>query len=173
MVDLKEIQTQFTKDELLQVARELGIVVDISVMYRNILNTVINDLEENGIPEPDDCSELMLEFLYVLDYIDEEGEPILEVYVEEEEWEDGEEEESVDEEYDIEQIKKEVHCFSYADSLDPSCNRCKVFDLCMKAREELRPDCFGTYSDTDPDCAACLEMSLCKQITKERIKEHG
>lgn len=145
-----EVSKQFTKKELHKIAEELEIGVDIGASATSIVSTVIGDLDENGVPEIEDCSDLLAEFLVAAEYIDENGNPV------------QEEEEKSSEEPVIDDAKK-PECFGFQDSRDPACAKCKVVAACTKERVRTRPTCFGKlFKAHDPECQACLEFAECK-----------
>lgn len=158
-----DIRRQFSKTELIKLARELGLkeIAQSDVNSGKIVSQLLKDLDANGIPEtdgPDACSDLMFEFLVVAEYVDENGNLLEE-----------EESEPEKEEQKAEPVKL-PECFSYADERDPSCTKCKVLVMCKKARLDSRPECFGKlFSEHEPECAVCLEAVLCKKEISSRV----
>jgi hypothetical protein len=160
--NVKELYTQFNKAELVQVAEELDLDIDPQRMSnRQISKKILGDLDDNGVPEADDCSELLNELLYAAEYIDEQGELLEEVDTETEEIE--EEPEVVEEQELPEELPV---CFSFADERDPACNRCKVKPACLEARIINRPPCFGKHYDENAvECQGCMEAINCKPLS--------
>lgn len=155
MISQIELQSQFTKPEILKIAEELEIDVNPSLGTARILEIVIRDIEANGVPELDDCSDLLGEFLVTAEYIDETGALISK--------QDTSEVEEEADEVEIDESRLPP-CFSKADPRDPACMRCAVFDACMVSRIANRPPCFGTFLATDDQCRICLEAADCKII---------
>lgn len=158
---VKELYTQFSKTELVDAANQLDIRVNPKKMSnRQIAKKIIEDLDANGVPEADDCSELLLELLLSAEYIDEYGELVEEVTVEDVEEVPPKVEEATPEELPV--------CFSFADERDPACNRCKVKAECLVARVANRPSCFGKYYDEhDVECQGCMEAPNCKLLSSK------
>jgi len=145
----------FSKDDILDVAKELEIAVDISIPYSKVFNLVVNDLMENGVPEIDnDVSDLLGSFLVTTGFIDEEGN-LME--------DDGKEEED----------KPKPPCWSFYSEYDPSCQGCGVKIDCGKARIANRPECFGRYDNSDDNCKQCLELTECNKIQLSLTKKAG
>lgn len=144
-----DIVKRFGKSNLINVAEELGIEVGSSVRAVKLVEIIEDDLYTNGVPE--DMSEVLEDLAFVLGFIDEDGNLIDD--------EDDEEEEEVIEEGDL------PGCWGYADDRDPACNKCKIYDMCMKERIALRPPCFGKmYDSHSPECECCIEALDCKQM---------
>lgn len=149
-MDSKTLCKQFDKDEIFQIAKELGLEVQAVDRAIVVMEMVLTDIEENGIPETEECSDLMFEFLVNAEYVDEEGNVL------------GEEAEAQEAEK-IEEETAKPKCYSFADNRDPACKRCKLLDSCMKVRITNRPPCFGLLFDrNDAECIACLESPFCK-----------
>lgn len=149
VADAKTVYTQFQKRELISIAQEMDLTVDIGTRASDIVAAIYADIEENGVPDTSDesLSDTLLEFLVAAEYIDENGNVI------------GEEDEQ---EISDDELPT---CFTYADERDPSCQKCRVFDKCMAERVKSRPKCFGKlYKSTDEQCAACLEALPCSLI---------
>ena len=151
----RTVHRLFKKLELQGIAQELDIDIG-KLNTRQLVLAVVNDIEDQGIPDTDDCSDDLFEFLLNIDFIDEDGK-ILEVITYEVEEDDSE----VSEER--KPIKK-PECFSFAEIRDPACKRCIIFDRCQEARERARPDCFGrSYSAESEECRGCIEASACSK----------
>jgi len=137
----------FEKPELLEIAKELDIAIDISVPYTKIYGLIMDDIKDKGVPEIDESiSDLLGSFLVTVGFVDEDGN-LLEINSE------GEEEE---------QIKPP--CWSFHSEYDPACQGCKVKGRCELARITNRPECFGRYEATDDNCKQCLELTECNKI---------
>lgn len=164
---LASIYRQFDKDELLDIAGELGVVINERSPVARIIKALAADLEEEGVPEAEVSSDLMNEFLYVAGYIDEDGE-LIEVNEDEPESPDQEEDETSDN-TDSESVPNErPACFSLADDRDPACNRCAVFQACLETRINRRPECFGVaYSEHAEECKICIERPFCRLETQK------
>jgi hypothetical protein len=162
----KEIYTQFKKQELLGVAKELEISIQGNENTRALSAIILKDLEENGIPEDIlSVSDIMFELLVTAEYIDEDGNLL------EENAETAVEEVPAEAAEVVEQEIPDWICFSYADPRDPACNKCNLYDACWIRRIELRPACFGKeYNAGHPECQACLEAPYCKT---QKEKENG
>lgn len=161
-----DILQEFKKPELLELCTELGIEYQIQAMSRDIIKSILSDIDTNGIPEdpndPEQCSELLFSFLAFIKYIDENGNVIEEV---------------VDEIPNVTQkveIPVEVTlppCWGFEDDADPSCKKCKLQDQCRIQRNNTRPECFGKlFSSAEEDCNACLVASYCK-VEYNRIQK--
>ena len=161
---VKEVYTQFKKQELQDVARELEISIKGSENTRALSAIILKDLEENGIPEDiQSVSDTMFELLIAAEYIDEDGKLL-------------EDEEALPEEDPVDVVAQDIPdwiCFSYADPRDPACNKCRLYDTCWARRIELRTamECFGKdYHAGEPECQECLEATYCRT---QKEKENG
>jgi hypothetical protein len=143
----------FQKPELLEIAKELDIAVDISIPYSKTYNLIMNDIKEKGVPEIDDnISELLGAFLVTVGFIDEEGNLL-------------------DMESDGEEEIQKPPCWSFFSEYDPACQGCKVKGYCESARKANRPECFGRYDEQDDNCKQCLEMTECIKTQKAGNKK--
>ena len=70
-VDVATLYKEFNKSEILEIAKELELNTKVSQSAKIITNMILADLADEGVPE--ECSELMDEFLYVAGYIDDDG----------------------------------------------------------------------------------------------------
>ena len=157
------LRRRFTKADIMDIADELA--VSVAGSKDVIITTILADLDEEGIPDAEDCGDLMTDFLIVAEYCDEDGN-ILEVDDEEEETEGGE----VAEETVVESFvdTSEWECYGYHSDRDPACRRCTVREECAIERLNCRPECFGLmFDENDEECGACIEAHECKQ-TKEK-----
>lgn len=166
--DIIELAKQFSKAEISQIADELSLDKSIGTRSTVIIQAIVNDLDENGVPEMDDCSSVLMEFMQSSGYVDENGN-LLDVV------EEGLSEQTNDE--PTQQIVSEAdvpaeslpECFklSIADDRDPSCNRCRVFAICHTNRMSKRPECYGLYFDQRAEeCQACIEAYTCRIATQ-------
>lgn len=154
-MDYDAILKEFTKPELVKIANELEIDLPDKATSTRLIININADLTENGIPEEDDCSDLLEDFLWVAGFIADD--------------EDDETEEEVEEEPVPEPVVEESalpDCYGCADERDPSCKRCKVFTGCMAERVSIRErelECFGKLFDINAqECGHCLEAGPCK-----------
>lgn len=150
------IQDALTKRDLLDVVAELGLgEIEMTTRYADIVDTVIKDLDTNGVPEWGDCSKLLRKFLMTANITDSAGELI--------------EAESPTEEV-AELSSEEIEypdCYGFADELDPACNKCKVMKTCLEIHEQTKPPCYGKeYLNTATECAECLENVKCEELSK-------
>jgi len=147
VADAKTVYTQFQKRELISIVEEMGLDIQLDTRASDIVAAIYRDIDENGVPDTDDdMSDLLLEFLVAAEYVDENGN----VLVEQKE-DDDDDEDSVPD-----------------DERDPSCKRCKVFNRCMKMRINARPDCYGKlYEVRDEQCKVCLEALPCSIIVSK------
>jgi hypothetical protein len=117
---------------------------------------VISNIEEDGVPEMEGISDTLAEFLHVCGFVDEDGNII-------------EDEESVDEEEETVEEIPDWMCFGYADSRDPACGKCKLYDRCKTTRIANRPECFGiSYNENAPECRECIEAPFCKKEVQKQ-----
>jgi len=149
LTDLEMIRL-FSKEEILDVAKELEIAVDISIPYSKIFNLIMNDIVDKGVPEIDEnVSDLLASFLCSVGFINEDGS-------------------LVDRDNRKEEDKPKPPCWSFFSEFDPSCQGCGVKHPCSKARVMNRPECFGRYEQNDDNCKQCLELSECSKQSKIR-----
>lgn len=170
---ISNLMEQFNKKEILQMSEELGLDNSPSDSMSSVMEAIINDLEENGVPLAEDCSDLLNDFLYVAMFVDEDGNLIEIEDIEDEEDEEQEEEEKIPKRFDTEKEdepdKEPVEdnlpeCFSFHDERDPACRKCKVRELCREERVKMRPACFGKlFQKNNADCEVCLERTFCKE----------
>lgn len=150
----EELQESLTKRDLLEVVEELGIAdIEISERYTNIVDAIISDCDENGVPEWGDCSKLLRRFLIISKITDKDGELI----TVESSTKSAEGSPDVETEY--------PECFGLSDIRDPACGGCKVYSICEQKHKESLPPCYGkSYSDTAQECELCIEKDSCKEI---------
>lgn len=166
---VRELSKLYKKKEIQEIAEELlEEEPELSVSKAGLIEQILDDLDENGIPdtsESDNCSELLYDFLIEAGYIDADGNVIP---FDEEVGDEGQEGQEEDDEYegDVDDVPE---CYGFADSRDPACKKCLQYDDCVKVRISNRPDCFGIlYNATEAECNVCLESSSCK-IQKEKL----
>jgi hypothetical protein len=157
---VKGLYTQFNKTELVEAAKGLDLTIDPQQMSnRQISKAIIEDLDANGVPEVEDCSDMLLEILHVAEYIDEHGELLEEVD------EESEETEPIVE-TQVEVLEEVPVCYSFADERDPACNKCRVKAECLQARIINRPPCFGKFFDENSiECQGCMEAANCQPLS--------
>jgi len=156
-VDVATLYKEFNKSEIIEIANELDLKTKVTQSAKIMTNMILGDLNDEGVPE--ECSELMDEFLYVAEYIDDEGN-----LLEEEEDEQIEDVSTqVEEAKEVDQTPPD--CFTFADERDPACKKCKLVRECVLARVDNRPLCFGQFfDDTAEECKVCIEAPLCSQV---------
>lgn len=152
------IQEKLTKRDILDIIEELGIdSVELSTRYSEIVDAIIKDCDENGVPEWGDCSKLLRTFLMVAEITDKEGELLTE-----------ESSVKIEEETEVQDVGSYPECFGLADVKDPACNRCVVMKLCLDKHKHSLPPCYGKeYSELADECAICIENSTCKGLTND------
>lgn len=158
-VDVSNLYKQFNKEEIITIAGELGLDVKARQSVRVLTNKVLSDIEEQGAPDVDDnnISDLMLEFLYTADVIDDDGN-----YIDKEEDEQIEDVSTQAEEAVIEDVGQQPDCYTFADERDPACKRCKLMNACLDVRLASRPVCFGQlFDDRAEECKVCIEAPFC------------
>ncbi len=154
-VDVATLYKEFNKSEIIKVANELDVKAKVTQSAKIITNTILDNLNDEGVPE--ECSELMDEFLYVAGYIDDDGNL---------KEEDDEQIEDVSTQVnEVEEVDQKPDCFTFADERDPACKKCKLVRECVVARIDNRPACFGQFfDDTAEECKVCIEALLCSQV---------
>lgn len=63
-------------------------------------------------------------------------------------------------------IEEKPACYSFADSSDPACGKCSLYEKCFRKAVKSRPPCFASYVDMDSACLMCLLRSMCKESTR-------
>jgi hypothetical protein len=150
-MDIRDLYRQFEKQELLDVAEQLEIPSDGSAKV--LTQRILDDIKASGVPEANECSDLVFEFLVAAEIIDEDGNTI-------------EKEEKEEEETDT--LPDNLpECYTFADRRDPACQRCRVVKVCEEQRISNRPECFGLlHSDVAEECKVCIEAPQCSVIVK-------
>lgn len=155
---MKELYQQFSKSELSSIAEELELDIDVQLNSRKIIDAVLKDIEENGLPELDTCSELLGEFLVAAELYDADGNVV------EKQQAITVEAKPVAATKPVEQETVNVpQCYGFEDDKDPSCQICKLQAICKQTRMDNRPACFGKlFSEHDENCKACIEYNFCR-----------
>lgn len=159
----KDLVSDFSKKEILAIAEELDLEFSSRVRSSEIVNSILEDMDENGIPVSDECSELLTEFLIAAEYIDDGGNVV----------EDGGDEDSKEgsDEKEEEMPAEPPPCFGFADERDPACKRCNAYSVCMEERLATRPECFGRlFSAVAEECKVCIEASPCELAMSKSTK---
>ena len=168
---IRDLMEQYSKDEVIDLCGELDLTVADSTRFPDVVKLLLAELDENGVPENADCSELMSDFIYVAEYVDEDGELVdIEEEAEEEKVVEVEEDNRIPKivpdnpsiELDIDRLPE---CFGFHDARDPACRKCKIKVSCQDERTKTRPDCFGTlYDKNNIQCKQCIERTFCKEV---------
>ena len=155
------LHKEYSKDELLQLCEQLDIPkFSMTDTSKALIDKINEDLDTNGVPTDEDCSDLLYNYLCDAGYIE------------------GEE---VDEEPELEQVievepmlENLPDCYGFADDRDKACKICRVFAQCMEERTMIREQelpCFGKLFDANAEeCGMCLEAGPCRLIVTESIK---
>lgn len=160
-MDIRPLMREFSKSDLLNLAEDLDLLGDYNVGLRDLIKLLIDDIEINGIPEEDECSPLMDNFLLKAKFIDADGNVL--------ERDDTEEVEEEIEEI-VKPDSKQPQCWSMADARAPECRRCKVYDQCKVERDVLKPPCYGKLFDAkDKECQRCIENSYCRELVEKGV----
>lgn len=76
------------------------------------------------------------------------------------------------EEDNAQEVLRKPECFTYHDSIDPSCARCRVKQVCIEEQARNLPPCYGIQHDElAPECVVCILESQCAE--KHYLKENG
>jgi len=150
------LQENLTKQGLLEIINVLDIPdVDISERYSKLVDIILADFEENGVPEWGDCPALLRKFLITAKITTEAGDLI--------EHTDAQSEESPAAEVSY------PECFGLGDENDPACLGCKVLEVCLLKHKESYPPCYGSqYSDDAEECGICVERTACKMYSSTK-----
>ena len=71
-----DIAKRFGKAMLVSIAKdELGIDVNPSEHIYAVIEKMVADIEEGGVPDPSEASDELFDLLIALGYIDEDGNP--------------------------------------------------------------------------------------------------
>jgi len=146
---VKDIYTAISKQDVLTVAKELGLKVQAADRTAVVIELILDDIEENGVPETEDMSDIMKRLFIVAKVIDEKGELLP----------PEEDKESVVE------VEKLPECFGMADEFDPACKKCKVLQKCKVERQNNVPPCFGKLFEVNAnECSICIENVRCRKV---------
>lgn len=158
---VKGLISDFSKKEILAIAEELDLEFGSRARSSEIVGSILEDMDENGIPVSDECSEVLTEFLIAAEYIDDDGNVI------EGNGSDESLKEGGNDKKEEETPAEPPPCFGFADERDPACKRCKAYDVCMQERLETRPECFGRlFSKDAKECEICIEANSCELAIK-------
>lgn len=72
MIDKTAIMKDFSVDELKDVASELDLDPD-HIEVSKLVETIFDDIDENGIPDTGEMSDCLFELLNMVEYIDDDG----------------------------------------------------------------------------------------------------
>lgn len=149
---ITNINSVLTKQDIFSIISDLGIPEpELSTRYAQLVEIIVKDCDDNGVPEWGDCSKLLRRFLITAKITDSDGELVTPVSLEA----------STD---DSKEPVEYPECFGLADEEDPACLRCKLLEECKKSRSESLPPCFGKgYSGDAPECKLCMEQTSCKE----------
>lgn len=158
-MNTRTIMRQFDKEDLFCIAKELGLEVTNTISSRRCISIIAADMDENGVPAAEDCSEKMEDFLKVAGYIDANGDLLDTV----------EEEDYQEESKEVSKVGAErPQCFSYYSEFDPACKRCKVAQACKVERGKVVMSCYGKlFSPNSEECKACIENLSCRNIVEK------
>lgn len=157
-----ELVKLYNKEEVLQLVQELDLGLDESLPSMKLVELMVADLTEFGLPEEEMTSELMEDFLIDAGFVDEDGNVLERQVAKTEEKPQSAPTITIP----VEGIDvNKVPCFGFADVRAPECNRCKLFDPCTSRRLAVRATmaCFGKMFDIDSEeCRGCLEAGPCR-----------
>lgn len=155
----EEIARKFGKEVLLGICQELGMNVDPATHVWEIAESIVDDLEGNGVPLDDAVSDDLFEFMIFTKFITEDGVLI--------EFGDEAPETKPEPEPDDELPDELPECYGWGDPEgDRNCARCPIQEPCVVERDKaiLQMSCFGVLYDEDhPDCMNCTIWRLCKE----------
>lgn len=159
-MNVRNVMRQFSKKELLDIAKELDIDVDFNITSKSIITEIVTDLNDAGVPAEEDCSNLLENFLEVTGFVDvEETDEVDTVEV-----------------VEVEQVKEVVEidvtklqCFSFHADRDPACRKCKVAEQCKIKKLSILPDCYGKlFNEYNDECKLCIENVACRELSKNK-----
>ena len=150
---IRDIYSELDKKQILKIAEDLEIPnISPSDRVAVVIETILSDVEINGIPMTEDMSEDMMKFFVLARMIDEDGNLL------------GEE--TGQEKVEQELPEKLPDCFGMADPSDPACKHCRVLNKCIEERKKRKPQCFGKlYMQNADECQICIEQFECKKIS--------
>lgn len=165
----EEIARSFSKQDLIAITIELSLRVDPGLHIWKMIEAILSDLDESGVPLDDDLSDELFDFLVYAKYITDDG-TLIEIV-------EGEGEDEVEE---LEETEKEIEdlpedlpeCFGWGDPEDDrNCARCPIVDACVTERDKTIADmaCFGVlYDEKSPDCTDCTIWRLCQAKMEDK-----
>lgn len=157
-----KLYKDFTKPELIAICIELDVSYNTTDTSRTLVGLILDNLDNEGLPDDDDMSDPLWDFVDMAGYNDEEAEEV------DEEVDEVEEDEEDDNDGAGVIEGEEPHCFSFAYERDPACGKCPVYDACNAERIAIRTNdmqCFGImYSPTDENCSTCIEAGPCRAV---------
>ena len=161
--DYSSLYRDFMKAELLSIAESLDLDTSSETTSKVLVKRIMQNLIDEGVPEIEECSDLMYQFLVAAEVIDADGNLI--------EGETIEEADAVAEETSESEAENVPPCYGFEDDRDPACEKCKVQIACRKLRIRQRPPCFGKlFEVNDENCKVCIEAPFCKQVLEEMRK---
>lgn len=157
----RDLYKYFSKPQLVLVCKELGVEISVTDPSKSISDKLLDDMLENGVPENDQCSPLLIKMLKSAGIMNEKGELVEVVDEEVAEEIPTQEVESMLEESVTESVPD---CYGFEDDRDPACQQCKYKEKCKVQRVNNRPPCYGKlYDETSDECKICIEASECKE----------
>jgi hypothetical protein len=151
-----DIAKRFGKAAILSIAKdELGIDINPSEHIYAVIEKIVADIEEQGVPDSSECNDDLFDLLIALGYIDEDGNPI----------EEGSEPETK-QKGDVELPDTLPGCWSRGEMDNSACRNCKILQPCLEAREKNKKNrvCFGVlYKEADENCRICLDWKDCRE----------
>lgn len=156
MVDKASLYRDFKKSELLAICSELELKASADDTAIKIVDRIVTDIDEKGLPEPSESSKLLREFMLTAEYIDEYGNVI-------EEGTGAQIIEAQPVQEEAAKVPQLPTCYGLNDERDPACHKCKVARDCHVQRIKNRPECFGKMFDKNAvECQVCIEASACQ-----------
>ena len=174
----QELLDDFTHEELIEIYREVfELPEDVipKAMSHQLIEEIDEDFTKNNPFEPDDCSQLLADYMIAAEYIKEDEEveevdktPRLALY------------NGILSPERITFVLAEMHreypeyakivqlppCYTYHGENDPGCASCPVWDGCMEDRIKVRSNmkCFGvSFQLSNEMCKSCYEKYFCEQ----------
>jgi hypothetical protein len=155
----------FSKKELISCAKELGFKSIPEMSSIAWVRSILDDVYLNGVFDFKDCSDLLAEFLVAAEIYTDKG--VLLVV-----------EDKVSNNKPKKQSKPVVktasddapkpECYSFWDTEDPACKRCKIVVLCKQAQINNRPECFGKqFDEKAPECQECIIAFMCQNALNQ------
>lgn len=158
--DYSSLYRDFMKAELLSIAESLGLDTTSETTSKVLVKRIMQNLVDEGVPEIDQCDDLMYQFLVAAEMIDINGNLI--------EGETAEETDAITEEPSESESENVPPCYGFEDDRDPACGKCRVQIACRKLRIRQRPPCFGKlFEVNDENCKVCIEAPFCKQALEQ------